>query len=228
MTTNTAIPSPEKASNKAINVLIKNIRKSQETNNLRVHRAMVLIAQHSQNYGDCTGFQRLLNALPPGLARNSGVIINTMADYTPIVSVLKSGVFSCHLAKAGSQQHKPYDVEGLEANPWFNRAGASKDPTLLDINTFAGKLLGMADGIEKKVKKGMAEEGQDTELLTLAARLREFAKTQVPSVIPAAMRPPVDENGDIVWTDYEEVDTNDNTSSTDTTDDDTIRLLAAG
>jgi len=178
-----------KAGNAAINTLIGRIVRSQETNNLRVHNCIVLIAEHSLATHDCSGFTRLLNKLPSGLARNASVIISTMLTYTPILADKAGTGFHCRLAKPGSRQFKEYDIEGLRANPWFDREEAKSDPVLMDVTGIASKLMKMADSIEGKVKRGDVAEGQDAALLMLARNIRTFAKDAVPTVIPSEMRP---------------------------------------
>ena len=176
-----------KAGNAAINTLIGRIVRSQETNNIRVHNCMVLIAEHAKATYDCGGFTRLLNKLPSGLARNASVIISTMLAYTPILADKAGTGFHCRLAKPGSSNHKEFDIDGLKANPWYEREEAKADPALMDTLSIVSKLLKMADSIENKVKKGTdIAEGQGPALTMLARNLRAFAKTAEPAVNPIA------------------------------------------
>ena len=178
----------EKTSSANINTMIRRIKKAQETNNLRVHNVMVMIAEHTVAYNDCSGFARLLNSLPAGLARNASVIVDTMKAYTPVVADMKSGLFVVRIAKEGSQNHKPFDIDGLRANPWFTRAEAQRDPAILDLSTIGDKILKLAESIEKKIKKGEADASQLAELQVVANGLRVFAKTAVPTIVPESMR----------------------------------------
>lgn len=186
--------SPEKTSSSNINTMIRRIKKAQETNNLRVHNCIVMIAEHTVAYNDCSGFARLLNSLPAGLARNSSVMIDTMKEYTPITADVKNGVFVVRIAKEGTPNHKPFDVDGLRANPWFTRAEASRDPAIISLDTIGDKLLKMADSILKKIQKGEADAGQTAELTVLANSLRVFAKTSIPAVVPASMTHPEEQD----------------------------------
>jgi len=169
--------SPEKTSSSAINVMIRRIKKAQETNNIRVQNCLLLIAEHTLTYNDCSGMARLMNALPAGLARNASVIIEVMAKYTPIMTDLKGGTFVCRLAKPGSNQHKPFDLDGLRANPWYTHEGAGRDPKVLDLDSIGDQLMKLADRILKKIDKGENAEGQAAELKVVANGLRVFAKS---------------------------------------------------
>lgn len=177
------------AGNKVINTAIKAIVKSQDTNNKRVATVMTLIALHSERTNDCSGFARLLNALPAGLARNASVIISTMEEYTPIMARKSPEGFSSKLAPRGSEKFKPYDLEGLRDNPWYLRQEAQNDPALVTVDSIGDKLLKLADSITRKIKKGEAEATEVTALTVMAGNIRAFAKTLVPTVIPAAMVP---------------------------------------
>lgn len=188
MTEVTNTPFDATSSNKEINRLIRQVRKSQETNNVRVHRVMVMCAIHSNNTGDCTGFQRLLTGLPSGLARNASVIINTMKAYTPIQAQASTTGFKVNIAKPGSTNHKPYDIDGLNANPWYTHEDAQKDPVLWSVDKIGEDLLKLADRIGKKIEKGETEEGDNPRLKMIANALRVFAKETVPSLIPSDMQ----------------------------------------
>jgi hypothetical protein len=174
--------------NKAINSAIRSIRRSQETNNVRVHNVMCLIAKHAEVTGDCDGFRRLLNGLPAGLARCSSIMIKTMVAYTPIQArPEKGGTFAVSIAKPNSQNYKDYNLTGLRENPWFMHEDAKKDPTLVSMDSVGDKLLKMADSILRKIKKGEAEEGERDQLIVAANSIRAFAKTIVPTSVPDAM-----------------------------------------
>lgn len=184
----------EKASSSAINTMIRRIKRAQETNNIRVQNCLLMIAEHSSSYGDCSGMARLLNALPAGLARNASVIIDTMKAFTPILCDMKGGVFVVRLAREGSREFKKYDIDGLRANPWYDRPEAQKDPKILDLDSLGDQLLKLADRIMKKIEKGEVDQHQTAELQIVANGLRVFAKTQIPTVIPSDMTPDGDVN----------------------------------
>lgn len=184
------------SSNKAINTGIRNIRKSQETNNTRVHKVMVLIATHSERTNDCSGFARLLNQLPAGLARNASVIISTMTDYTPIQARKTGEGFACSLAKVGSANYKDYDLQGLSENPWYLRQEANSDPAILTVDGIGDKIMKLADSIGRKIKKGEADSSQTDALTLLATQLRAFAKKNVPDIVPVTMAGPVANSND--------------------------------
>ena len=173
-----------KAGNAAINTLINRIVRSQETNNVRIHNCMVLIAEHASITYDCDGFRRLMNKLPAGIARNASLLIQTMTKYTPILTDKAGTGFSCRLAKPGSTAFKEYNIEGLKANPWYDLEGAKADPVLMDCDGIASKLLKLADSIDGKVKRSDHKEGEGPALTMMARNIRAFAKTAVPEVNP--------------------------------------------
>lgn len=131
MTANTNAPVSAASSNKAITSLINKVKKSGDEFNETVHNAMVAIAIHAQDYGDCTAAARLVDAMP-NTSRKT-LVIKHFGEYSPI-RVVKStkkgdnGSMKASLRRDGDEGYNDFNIEGLKANPWYAREDAKRDP----------------------------------------------------------------------------------------------------
>jgi hypothetical protein len=127
----------QQTSSRQINGLIKRVRTSGDKYNNLVQEAIVAIIRHANDYGDCTGAARLVDAMPKSNRRT--LVIDHFGDYSPIrVSKdAKTGAHNAGLRKPENKAFKAFDIDGAKANNWWERAskdgsGASAPKTLKD------------------------------------------------------------------------------------------------
>ncbi len=148
-----------KTSSAAINKLIKAVKKTGDKYNNTVQDAIVAIIRHANDYGDCTGAARLVDAMPRSNRRQ--LVVDHFAQYSPI-SVVKFGeTFNATLRKPfydkdetkENPNYRPFDIEGVKANKWWERAGAKKLPDVIDYDNIRTKMLTFFESQLKKANK---------------------------------------------------------------------------
>lgn len=124
----------EKTSSRKINSAIRAVRTSAAKYNNLVQTAIVMIVEHANNYGDCTGAARLIEAMPRSNRRS--LVISHFRDYSPInVSKDKEGAYRANLDKGNAErQPRAFDLDGVRANNWWERPEAQSLPE--DVPTF--------------------------------------------------------------------------------------------
>jgi len=146
-------------SSRAINGLIRKVKTSATKYNTLVQEAIVAIVRHSNDYGDCTGAARLLDAMPRSNRRQ--LVVDHFAQYSPInVQRGKDGNFTASLRKPffDKNETKPnklyndYNIEGVKANKWFERPEAERIPDVVDYNSIHAYIMKMLDSRMKKAE----------------------------------------------------------------------------
>ncbi len=159
---NTVAPVAEQASSKAINTQITAVRTAFGKINNLVQSAALAVMVHAQQYGDCTGAARLLDAMPKSSRR--GLVQTFFQRYSPIAVHLdtKTGKMKAHLRNTESKAYSPFNIEAARANPWYAMPEADKEPEILTLEDFKSS----AERFVARMKK-MAE---DTEHVAKADR----------------------------------------------------------
>lgn len=167
----------EKTSSRAINGLIRQVGTAANRYNALVQTAIVAIIVHANDYGDCTGAARLLEAMPRSNRRS--LAIAHFKDYSPInVAKDKNGNFMANLDKGNKDREpRPFDIDGVRANNWFERPEAEK---LEDVVTFESsrealnKFLG---SLETRAKE--ANETDKADIIAFVRAVRSAASNIV-------------------------------------------------
>ncbi len=141
----------EKTSSVAVNKAIKNVKESFNKSADLVQKAMIMVVEHAMAYGDCTGAGRLVDAMPKSARR--ALVINHFADYSPILirKVKDSELMNSTLGgKDANGNQKPWNLEGLKANRWDQRAEVHNEPDILTFDTAKDNVFKMLNSLEKK------------------------------------------------------------------------------
>jgi hypothetical protein len=145
-----------KTSSNAINKLIKAVKTTGDKYNVTVQEAVVAIIRHANDYGDCTGAARLVDAMPRSNRRQ--LVVDHFAQYSPINVVKKGDAFSASLRKPyfdkeetkPNKAYNPFNIEGVKANNWWERAGAERLPDVVNYDNLRSKLLSFFESQLKK------------------------------------------------------------------------------
>ncbi len=142
----------QKTSSVAINKAIGLVKTSFAAAGTRVQDAMILVVQHAMTYGDATGAARLVDAMPKSARRN--LVINHFADYSPInVSKTKEGPMNATLRKVGTDKYVDWNLDGLKANRWDERAEVEKEPDMITLDGAKDAIYKLLNSLETKAKK---------------------------------------------------------------------------
>lgn len=175
--------SAEKTSSRAINSKIKSVRTTAAKYNNLVQEAIVLIIQHAQSYGDCTGAGRLVDAMPRSNRRQ--LVIDHFKDYSPIkVAKDKNGLFASTLRKPEANDYNDFNLDGVKANNWFERPEAATIPDVITFMSMRDGLNKFLEGMEKK-----AEQSADKDSIIAFARAVKSAASRIVTkdeTLPAA------------------------------------------
>jgi hypothetical protein len=142
-----------KTSSQQINKLIKSVKTYGDKYNQCVQAAIVAIIRHANDYGDCTGAARLVDAMPRSNRRQ--LVVDHFAQYSPI-NVLKDDktkLFKATLRKPESKNYNPFDIEGVKANNWWERSGAERLPDVVNFDTLRSKMLAYFESLLKKAEE---------------------------------------------------------------------------
>lgn len=126
-------------------------RRGAEWNN-SVHDVICKIATHAKYTGDCSKMDTLLNVAMKGTVRRM-LVVKAVMERTPIVIAVKKGAFHANLAKPGSKNDKPYDLDGLRANPWFERKEVQRDPEAFSFEVAEERAKKLADTLRNRLKR---------------------------------------------------------------------------
>jgi hypothetical protein len=140
-----------------------------------VQAAIVAVIEHCNNYQDCTGAARLLEAMPRSNRRQ--LVVDHFAQYSPINITKKDETFKATLRRPffdkaetkPDDKYRDYDIDGVRANNWWERPGAEKLPDVIDYDSIRTKMLAF---FESQLKKADKCDNDDE-----AAQIRAFVKT---------------------------------------------------
>lgn len=186
----------QQTSSRAVNAAIKAVKTSADKYNKLVQEAIVLIIGHSKDFSDCTGAERLLNAMPRSNRRS--LAIAHFEQYSPI-NVRKDGdAFKASLRKPDDKRYNNYDLDGVKVNNWFERPEAEKLADVIDLAMVVSDFDRWCEAEKRKAYKVKAEaEGMEdgpaktnrmddaTNIVNFVDRLRKAAKAPA-SAVPAA------------------------------------------
>lgn len=132
-------------------------------------------------HGDITLIDRLYKAL--GSANAPEAFKAWVKEYSPITW---NGDGEVKLIPSTNKMFKPFDIDGANSNPYWNKIEVKKTPL-----TYAA-MLKVLEGMEKRVIKaqedGLIAEGEDvTAMLALAKRAQDVAKG-APKAADAALQ----------------------------------------
>jgi len=183
-----------KTSSNAVNAAIKAVTKTAGAYNAAVQTAIVLIMRHSHAFDDCTGAERLLNAMPQSNRRS--LVVAHFEQYSPI-NVRKDGkAFKASLRKPDDKKYNPYDIDGAVVNNWWERPEAGKLPDIInldavkgDFDTFINRELKKADTVEAEANE-MPEGAERTNRMSDAVAIRSFV-TRIRDMVSVASAPAV-------------------------------------
>lgn len=147
----------QQTSSRAVNAAIRTVRTTGEKYNKAVQTAIILVIQHADTYGDCTGAARLLEAMPRSNRRS--LVIAHFAEYSPInVRKDKDGNgFTASLRKADDTKYRPFNVEGVTANNWWERKEAETLPDVITYQTIVDDFDKFCESEKRKGDKVRAE-----------------------------------------------------------------------
>jgi hypothetical protein len=141
-----------KTSSQQINKLIKAVKTYGDKYNATVQQAIVAVIIHANDYGDCTGAARLVDAMPRSNRRQ--LVIDHFGDYSPI-SVSKdkqTGLFKATLRKPESKAFNAFNIDGVKANNWFERPEAERIPDVVTFSSIREKMLAQFESLLKKAE----------------------------------------------------------------------------
>lgn len=146
-----------------------------------IHNVGVQCLAHAREHGDITLIDRLYKAL--GSANAPEAFKAWVKEYSPITW---NGDGEVKLIPSTNKMFKPFDLDGANANPYWNKIEVKKTPL-----TYAA-MLKVLQGMEKRVIKaqedGLIAEGEDfTAMLALAKRAQDVAKG-APKAADAALQ----------------------------------------
>lgn len=189
-------------SNANINKLIRNIKTTANKYNTLVQDAIVAIVIHANDYGDCTGAARLLDAMPRSNRRQ--LVVDHFAQYSPInVSRDKDGTFKASLRKPfhDKEETKPnknynaFYIDGVRANNWWQRPEAERLADVVDYTAIHTKVLAFLESQLKKADK--CENDNDKQKATAFIKVVRSAASAYNAELT---------KGDTEWEDEEAAD----------------------
>lgn len=137
-----------------INANIKKVAKSSTALNLLIQETAVLCIQHAADHGDANPALRLCQAMPKTLRRTA--LAKWFTLYSPISVDITNG--KCRLTKPESKAFKPFDVDGANANPWFDMPELEREEVFLTIEDFDDKVVSLLGRMKKAVNDGKVVE----------------------------------------------------------------------
>jgi hypothetical protein len=145
-----------KTSSNAVNRAIKTVKTVSGKYNQAVQDAIVLIIRHANDYGDCTGAARLLDAMPRSNRRQ--LVVDHFAQYSPINVTKKNDKFSATLRKPyydkaetkPDNNYRPFDIDGVKSNNWWERPEAERLADVVSYDTLHKSIMAMLDSKLKK------------------------------------------------------------------------------
>lgn len=140
----------EKESAKAINRMIGAIPAAYTKVNVMVQNTIVAIIGHCAQYGDCSAAARLVDAMPKSARRSA--VIDHFGDYSPIrvVKDAKTGNMRANLRKPEDKLYRDYNLDGVRANNWFERASLDKEEEIVTVGVIKDLIWAAIKRAEKK------------------------------------------------------------------------------
>lgn len=174
----------EKTSSRAVNSAIKAVRTTADKYNNLVQTAIVLVIEHAQRYGDCTGAARLIDAMPRSNRRT--LAINHFAEFSPIAvsKSPKSGSFVARLRKPKENAFNEFSIDGAKALNWWERPEAEK---LEDVVTFDNARDAFNKALDAMAKKAEKSDDKD-EILEFVKRVRLAASKITVELVKAEVQ----------------------------------------
>ena len=152
-------------SNAAINATCKAVCSAGKRLNELIQTGIIQCIEHASLYGDCTGAAKLIDAIPQTARRNE--VINHFADFSPI-RIVKDGrtsLMKASLRKPENEGYNDFNVEGVKANPWYERKSVTREPGVpYDYGQSEKDILNLADKLyNKSAAKNVIEIGENNE-----------------------------------------------------------------
>lgn len=180
----------EKTSSRAVNAAIKAVSTNAAKYNQSVQTAIVLIIRHASTFGDCTGAERLMNAMPRSNRRS--LVIAHFGDFSPI-NIRKNGeIFKANFRKESDTKFKKFNPEGAEALNWWERPEAAKLPDVINLAAVRDDFDKFVERERNKAKKvheeamALPEGPARTNRLADAEEISNFVERIVKAVKMAA------------------------------------------
>lgn len=157
-------------SSKNINRIIKAVKTTGDKYNHLVQEAIVAIVIHANDYGDCTGAARLIDAMPRSNRRQ--LVVDHFGQYSPInVQRDKDGNFKASLRKPfmdkdetkPNKMYNAFNIDGVRANNWWERPEAERLPDVISYDSIRGAILKM---LESNLKKADDCANEDDKAMT--------------------------------------------------------------
>lgn len=137
--------------------------------NQYVHETAVMIAKHAKEHGDCSTAQGLVMAMPASTRRE--MLILWFSTYTPIV-VKNNEDFESKMHKPESKMFVDWDIEGGEADPFFEMAKRNKEQEPKDFAALVALVHALGPKIEKMIENDQVEAEDIPSAEAMAARLK--------------------------------------------------------
>jgi hypothetical protein len=162
----------EKTSSRNVNRIIGNVKRSAGAYNAHVQDAIVAIINHADNYGDCTGAARLLEAMPKSNRRT--LAIEHFQEYSPIAVRLdaKTKQYRAKLRTEDDGKYNKFNAEAAALNLWHEREKAG-DETIFDYDFYLKSVERLLDRMNKDVTSGKAEAADAPRITALRAEMRK-------------------------------------------------------
>lgn len=156
-----------------INKNIKRISSVSTKLNTLIHVTAVMCVQHASEHGDANPAMRLVEAMPKTIRRTA--LIKWFGMYSPIAIDSNKGAFSCHLRKPESKAFNNFNLDGANANPWYEMRELDKEEIFLTAEDFDDKIVSLAKSMEKRLTDGKVLEGDRPAFATKLANLKALA-----------------------------------------------------
>jgi len=160
---------------KAINKNIGRIRTRAANLNVLIQETAVGCIAHAMAHGDAEPAKNLVAALPKSVRR--AALVNWFTAYSPIsITKAKDGL-KCSLRKHDSKAYNPFNLDGANANNWFEMPELEKDDVPTSVADFDSSVISLVKRMEKKLADGKVVEGDREEFQRRIDRVKalEFA-----------------------------------------------------
>ena len=141
-------------SNAAINTTIKAIKSATTKVRALIQTGIVQCIEHGKTFGDVTGAARLVDAIPQEMRRAE--VVKHFSDYSPIriVTQGRGKPMKASLRKQDDQGYNDWNVEGVKANPWYERDAIARadqrDLAPFDVDNAEKRVIDLAHLFERK------------------------------------------------------------------------------
>ena len=135
---------------KTIDKNIKTITTNAAKLNVLIHETAMLIMSHAKEHGDCSRALTLVNAMPASMRRT--MLVAWFDKYSPIRVVQTNNRVG--ILKATAKNYVEWNLEGAEAEPFYELAEAIPEKPALDFNALVEMVKRLGKTIEKKIEDG--------------------------------------------------------------------------